>query len=357
MNRNMPQTPRRSGRLLLAPAIGAIVFAALALAAGFLSTIGTQAALPPPSGVPIAPQATATSCASGAWTAQAAYPTPIADNAVASQGGFVYSFGGTINNASTALAYKYDPASNAWTPIAPLPSARSQAGAVSDGTYIYILGGSDQNYNPTSTIWRYDPSANTYNTGLPSYTIPTYGQAAAYLNGKIYRIAGAATGSDYHVEVYNIASNSWSMAANYPFANHDLMAAGLGSYVYAGGGNASPDKTYRYDPATDTWDDASIADFPAGRQGSASAVYNGRWVLAGGDVNFATSANVVAWDPAGNTWATLPDMLQARDYMGGASTGSAMYVVGGWSSPGTPSADNQRYVEGSCATSTATARR
>ncbi len=278
---------------------------------------------------------TPTPCTSGAWSEQSPYPTPIAENAAASQGGFVYSFGGIINNASVANAYKYDPTNDIWTSIAPLPGARSDASAVSDGTYIYILGGADQNFNSTSTIWRYDPSTNTYNTSLPSYTIPTNGQAAAYLNGKIYRIAGASTGSDFHVEVYTIATNSWSMAANYPFANHDLMAVGLGSYVYAGGGNASPSTTYRYDPTTDTWDDTAIADFPQGRQASASAVYNGRWLLAGGDVNFVTSANVVAWDPGSNTWSTLPDMAQARDYLPGASAGSSFYAIGGWSSPGT----------------------
>ena len=51
---------------------------------------------------------------------------------------------------------------------------------------------------------------------------------------------GPAIGSDFHVEVYNIVTNSWSMAANYPFANQILMAAAVGNYVYAGGGNASP---------------------------------------------------------------------------------------------------------------------
>ena len=105
------------------------------------------------------------------------------------------------------------------------------------------------------------------------------------------------------------------MAANYPFANHSLMAVALGNYIYAGGGNAFPDKTYRYDPSTDTWDDAAIADLPAGRSAAASGVYNGRWVLAGGDVNFAISTSVIAWDPATNTWNNLPNMVQARDYL------------------------------------------
>ena len=172
------------------------------------------------------PTPTATPCASvGAWAEQSPYPIVVSGNAVASQGGNVYSFGGIANNVAIANAYKYTPATNTWTPIASLPAPRGWFSAASDGTYIYLLGGVDQNFATTATLWRYDPVSNTYNTSLPSYTIPTYFHASAYLNGKIYRIAGRANGTDFHVEVYDIATNTWSMAANYPFANHSLMAA------------------------------------------------------------------------------------------------------------------------------------
>ena len=305
------------------------------------------------------PTPTATPCASvGSWTEQAPYPIVVSGNAVASQGGNVYSFGGIANNTTIANAYMYTPTTNTWTPIASLPAPRGWFSAASDGTYIYLLGGVDQNFATTATLWRYDPAYNTYNTGLPPYTIPTYFHASVYLNGKIYRIAGRAIGTDYHVEVYVIATNTWSMAANYPFANHSLMAVALGGYIYAGGGNASPEKTYRYDPNTDTWDDAAIADLPAGRSAAASGAYNGRWLLAGGDVNFAISNSAIAWDPATNTWNNLSNLVEGRDYLGGATAGlnevGAFYAVAGNSGPGTPTNDNQQYAETPCATPTPT---
>jgi N-acetylneuraminic acid mutarotase len=298
------------------------------------------------------PTPTATPCASvGSWTEQAPYPIAISGHAVVSQGGNVYSFGGIVNNAAITTAYKYNPATNTWTPIAPLPAPRGWFSGASDGTYIYLLGGVDQNFNTTATLWRYDPATNTYNTTLPPYTIPTYFHASAYLNGKIYRIAGAAIGSDFHVEVYDIATNTWSMAANYPFANHNLMATALGGYVYAGGGNASPSNAWRYDPNLNTW--TAIPDLPAGRSSAASGAYNGRWILAGGDVNFATSNSVIAWDPATNTWTNLPNMIQARDNLEGATAGQSFYAVAGDFGPGNPTNDNQQYTE-VCATSTPT---
>ena len=302
------------------------------------------------------PTPTATPCASvGSWTEQAPYPIAIWGHAVASVGGNVYSFGGIVNNTAITNAYKYSPATNTWTPIAPLPEPRAWFSGTTDGTYIYLLGGEDQNFNTTATLWRYDPISNTYNTSLPSYTIPTYFHACAYLNGKIYRIAGRAIGTDFHVEVYDIATNTWSMAANYPFANHSLMAVALGNYIYAGGGNASPNKTWRYDPSTNTWDDAAIADLPAGRTAAASGAYNGRWILAGGDVNFAISTSAIAWDPATNTWSDLPNMVQARDYLAGATAGQSFYAVAGSSAPGTGTNDNQQYTETLCGTPTPTA--
>src|SRR4029453_11691843 len=87
----------------------------------------------------------------------------------------------------------------------------------------------------------------------------------------------------------------------------------------------------------------------------ASSVYNGRWLLAGGEVNFAISNSAIAWDPATNTWSNLPNMLQARQYLGagGATAGESFYAVAGDSGPGTPTNDNQQYTE-VCATSTST---
>src|SRR6266542_225107 len=147
----------------------------------FVNTGGrycAQFAAPTPTATP-----TATPCASvGSWTEQAPYPIVTSGQAVASIGGNVYSFGGIANNTAIANAYKYSPAMNIWMPIASLPAPRGWFSGTTDGTYIYLLGGVDQNFNTTGTLWRYDPISNTYNTSLPSYTIPTYFHASPYLN-------------------------------------------------------------------------------------------------------------------------------------------------------------------------------
>src|SRR4029077_4071907 len=81
-----------------------------------------------------------------------------------------------------------------------------------------------------------------------------------------------------------------------------------------------------------------------------SGVYNGRGLLARGDVNFTISSSTIAWDPTTNTWNNLPNMVQARDYLAGATAGQSLYAVAGNSGPGTPTNDNQQYTETPCAT-------
>jgi hypothetical protein len=297
--------------------------------------------------------------APGTWSSQAPYPIPILDQAVAVQGTALYSFSGVSNDALTANAYKYD--GSAWTAIAPLPASREGASGVSDGTYIYILGGTDST-GVQNTLYRYDPATNTY-LARAAFSTPTFAQAVAYLDGKIYRISGCTTpcsATTNTVEAYTISTNSWATVAPYPNPQGFVMAVASGGYLYtAGGGDGKTRKTYRYDPATKTWDDAAITDLPANRWGAASGLLNGRWLLAGGYIGtteFTTST--LAWDPATNTWATLPALPQARSRTGGGTLGSASYALGGRSThdfAGTT--DTQQYLESVVSTPTATSTR
>src|SRR5436309_1678101 len=73
-------------------------------AAGDTSMLTTTVtSTPTPANTPICP---------GSWTQQAAYPINIMDNAVASLGNVIYSFGGYDGTAATSASYRYDPGSN-----------------------------------------------------------------------------------------------------------------------------------------------------------------------------------------------------------------------------------------------------
>ncbi|MFL5733368.1 MAG: kelch repeat-containing protein, partial [Chloroflexia bacterium] len=138
-------------------------------------------------GLPFSGSTVSAACAPGVWSAQAAYPIVVDDQAVAVSGGLIYSFGGDSTGGRSANAYKYYPGTNSWTPIASLAAGRSGASAVTDDSgYMYIINGvtgsTIQNF-----LVAYNPAANNYTTLNPP-TIATYEQTAQYVNGKIYRI-------------------------------------------------------------------------------------------------------------------------------------------------------------------------
>src|SRR5262245_24169556 len=123
-----------------------------------------------------------------AWSSVHPYPIPAYGVAVVSLDGQLYAFGGRTDTTITN-AYRYAPETDAWTIIASLPEPRLDAAAVTDGTYAYILGGAGPGFNVTSTLWRYDPAANSYLTLAP-FTTAVDQSAAVLLDGVIYRIGG-----------------------------------------------------------------------------------------------------------------------------------------------------------------------
>ncbi len=291
------------------------------------------------------------------WTSSPVSPIPILDQGTVTIGTNLYTFAG-VSTTIIATANKFD--GTAWSSIAPVPVALEFPTSVSDGTSAYIINGVDGTGTSVNTLYRYNPGTNDYTT-LATSTTATWNHAAVYLNGKIYKIggynsAGGTTTSLSTNEIYNIATNTWSTGAPYPLAQGWMSAFTDGTFVYVAGGLGSDagsvpsTKTYRYDPALNTWDDAAIADLPLSRWGAANSqtVYNGGWVLAGGYVNGTAAANLSAavtqWNPTTNTWSDLPSMLQARARMSGSVVNGAFHVIGGRSSAGgfAGTNDNQR---------------
>jgi hypothetical protein len=65
-----------------------------------------------------------------------------------------------------------------------------------------------------------------------------------YLNGKIYKIGGyvssaSTSTSSNAVEIYDIASNTWSAGAPYPVAQGWMSAFAQGNFIYVAGGVAA----------------------------------------------------------------------------------------------------------------------
>lgn len=271
-----------------------------------------------------------------AWRFGEAYPIPILDQATTTMGGTLYSFGGVSAGTVTAQSYRYD--GTHWTPIGALPVALEYPVAVNDGTHIFVLGGSDSSGTPSATMYRYTPQTNTYETMAPSAT-PAWAPAAAVAGGKIVKFGGNIAGSMQTdvTEVYDIASNSWSPGASYPFAAGFISAFTRNGYVYGAGGvgasSTSTSKTYRYDPASNVWDDAPIPDLPDLRWGAAAVEMPDGVLLAGGYVGGSAAGNLstaaVFWNATANSWHAFPSLIVPRARMTGAVFDRQPMVIGG----------------------------
>ena len=160
--------------------------------------------------------------------------------------------------AVTGALYRYNIASNIWTALATAPSTinQSPSAAYWNGK-IYAIGG--LNGTPTTTMQIYDIASNTWSAG-PPIPLGTYGAAAGAFNNKVYVAGGtdpAGANPTTSLYIYDIATSTWSTGT--AMAAPGYLEGGftqVGQYLYLAG-------SYTSTPATDRAR-APLATWPAG---------------------------------------------------------------------------------------------
>jgi len=242
-------------------------------------------------------------------------PMPLASHHVAftEHHGKIYAFGGFVLPQAGPPAWvpidnawEYDPASDNWRALAPLPTRRGSPVAVSAGDKIYVIGGATvlpgatavhpaQPHSSVGAVEEYDPATNTWRSRAPLPTPRNHAVGAA-VNGKIYVIGGRVGGA----------------------------------FVSSGSSNVGV--VEEYDPAADRWG-APRARMPSARSAMAGGVYQGRIYVTGGEGqdyrSMFTWRALEAYDPASNTWSTLPSMPVSRHGLAGATVGNRLHMVSG----------------------------
>lgn len=279
----------------------------------------------------------------GPWTGIAPLPAPRRVVRLASDGFYLYAAGGYDAGSNYADFLRYNPRTSSWSARAPLPDAISSALAVYNAGKIYVFGG----YIPAS------PASNKtriYNIATDSWSygadMPAGRGSAAggYYDGKIY-IAGGFADSGFSAQsqtwAYDIASNAWSTLADMPAARggtgYGVIRGHL--YVVAGtdAGGVQQSDLYDYDISANSW--STGPSIPNARYAPGSAVYGETlWVFGGGtpflgdsiDASPDAMARTAIYDRATNTWATGPDLGQARVLLGGATAGNMIIAAGGY---------------------------
>jgi N-acetylneuraminic acid mutarotase len=135
-------------------------------------------------------------------------------------------------------------------------------------------------------------------------------------------------------ESYDPSTRAWKTVAPLPAALDHVQSVELDGLVYYVGGLLGwpvpvSRFVYVYNPRTDRVTTAAPM-LPGRKRGAGGiAVHGGKIYVAGG----LHAGVAVPWfdvyDPATDSWATLPDMPDARDHFQGAVVGDRFYAIGG----------------------------
>lgn len=283
----------------------------------------------------------------GAASPTAAAPTtetqadwrPIADARVARDAvaateadGTIWVFGGmAADNRVSGQHEGYDPAIDSWKSGEELPVPVQHAMAVTwQGTPTVIGGwrteGTD-NRVATDRVWRV---VNSRWAELPPLLQPRAAAAAAVVGDRIVVTGGVDAQGRLLATTEIFDGSAWKLGAPIPAPRQMLGAASDGKLVYViGGSNGTADlaTVETYDPATDTW--TTLPEIPGRRSDFGLAYTDGRLVVAGGLSQGRVLDSVVALDITTQSWNGLPDLATGRHGMAAAGVGKTVYVIGG----------------------------
>jgi RNA polymerase sigma factor (sigma-70 family) len=280
----------------------------------------------------------------GTWTQKADMPTArfIAGSAVVD--GKVYVIGGApVSKGMTAVVEEYDPATDTWTRRTDMPTARQGVCAAAVDGIIYAIGGYAAD-RIRSTVEAYDLATDMWTTKVDMPTARTQ-SAIAVVDGIIYVIGGCNQPPNYPglstVEAYDPPTNTWTKKADMPTARFIAGSVVVDGKIYVSGGvtkQGGPGAwgcvptVEVYDPATDTWTQAS--DMPWPRFGHTASVVAGKMYIISGApgearVNIEVSKTVDVYDPATDTWTTAADFPTAGGNRTADVVDGKIYTIGG----------------------------
>lgn len=184
--------------------------------------------------------------------------------------------------------------------------------------------------------------------------LPRRDFATVTLDGRIYVIGGGDVMAGTipappttTVEVYDPATDSWTLATPMPRAVMNHAAVALDGKIFVIGGKEEfvpmSDAVQEYDPATQQW--TLRTSMPTAREASDAAVLDGRIFVIGGSSGGMDIATVEAYDPAADSWASLPPLTEPRRDLAAEVVGGELFALGGYTGTFILDAGYRRAVE------------
>lgn len=270
--------------------------------------------------------------ATNTWTQAASLPLPLGHThagTIVQDGRIVMAGGVTSGYTTTNQILSYDPGSNVWTHVRTMPVFRKSVNLMIHAGQLYVVGGG----NNTATREVYKTGWAPTWLSLQSMPVSMGEVAAGMIGNKMY-VIGEANSS---TAVYDLSKNTWSTsAAKRPFLGHHHAAEVInGKWYVIGGLGASAGKLQIYNPATNAWSLGASMPYDGGSV--ASAVIGGKIYVAGGIVGSTasngagtgTTTQAAVYDPGTNKWSSIASMPRGANHAAAATDGQRLWVFGG----------------------------
>ena len=246
--------------------------------------------------------------------------------------GTIWIFGGLRSDGSVSGRHEgYDPAIDSWKSGDDLPVPVQHAMSVTwQGTPVVLGGWRAEGANTqiaTDKVWRI---VNGQWSELPPLLQPRAAGAAAAVGGRVVVTGGVGANGRLLNTTEVFDGNTWKLGAEMPTPRKMLGAASDDKVVYAVGGadgTAELPTVEAYDPAADSW--TSLPALAEPRSDLGVTIADARLVAVGGLSAGRVLKTVSVMDLATRTWAGLPDMSTARHGMAVAAVEKSVYAIGG----------------------------
>ena len=258
----------------------------------------------------------------GNYTQLVAGPPSRTESVMVSVDGNIYLQGGrfTTSGAARSDLWKYSPGSGTWTQLEFSKSMYAHVGVAISGL-IYLFGGANQ-------LWIYNPKTGVTSAGASPAMGGRTNALACALNGLMYVGGGSASsGISKSFASYNPATDTWTTLPDLPVS----AAWALGEKFVAANGKIyliSTTSIFCYDPADGKW--TQKANFPYSALSNFGAVeVNGFIYRYAGFSSSVYYKNLYIYNPAEDSWQTLPAGGYPRAQPALAEAGGVIFAFGG----------------------------
>jgi N-acetylneuraminic acid mutarotase len=253
----------------------------------------------------------------------------------------LFVFSGVSNGTYLNDSYRFNYTTHTWSTLSTVnaPIGRRYAAMASDGVYVFVWGGyiNDSNTS-TNTGAVYNLSNNTW-TPITTVTAPAsraFAAAVETSNSKFIVWGGnGSTLINKSGGIYDVATNSWTTASTTNAPDYQAYPNGVwtGSHAYFWAGtNSQPAEGGRFNPATNTWEAMGTSGY-AGTNCTDCVQWTGsKLVTFGGGCGTLSNRGYI-FNPATDNWTAMTTLNapSSRRWVNCAisQNGNRLYVWGG----------------------------